>query len=66
MLGVDGGPHLSQMEPPAALVRTGWSVQGRRIVRTAQRFTLFYVVAVSRDGPDFQRFEIIAKLSAAT
>jgi hypothetical protein len=54
------------MEPLAALVRTGWSVQGRRIIRPAQRFTLFYVVAVSRDLPDFQRFEIIAKLAAAT
>jgi hypothetical protein len=28
----DGGPDLSQMEPAVGLVRTGWSVQGRRIV----------------------------------
>ena len=28
----DGGPDLSQMEPPPALVRTGWRVQGRRTV----------------------------------
>jgi hypothetical protein len=27
-----GGPDLSQMEPPAALVPTGWSVQGRRMI----------------------------------
>jgi hypothetical protein len=65
-IGKFGGPDLSQMEPPAALVRTGWSVQGRRIILPAQRFTLFYVGAVSRDEPDFQRFEIIAKLAAAT
>jgi hypothetical protein len=29
----DGGPDLSQMEPPAALVRIDWSVRGRRIIR---------------------------------
>jgi hypothetical protein len=34
-------------------------------MRPAQRFTLFYVVAVSRDGHDFQRFDIVAKLAAA-
>jgi hypothetical protein len=57
----DGGPDLSQMEPPAALVRTGWSVQGRRIIRPLNDLRCFTPLLSAVMGPDFQRFEIICQ-----
>ena len=41
-------PRWNRLQPWFELVE---SVQGRRMIRPAQRFTLFYVVAVSREDP---------------